>query len=287
MWLFTSIGFFSAVCAKADGGKGRGIDTDTIMVRARVKAHLLRLLAEYPTMGRKPEDIVESTTNDYRWRVFVPKVTWACVVAELADRTDYSNFKNEAHDQWPGDPHGYADMLHRVWSSHAGIQADANGRKVGAYSSWERPQDWNGVPEFSAFDRIYGQGALTSQVKGLKRGNARKPGKVFQPDVKVGSVGKSVQGNAAYVPGSSKFGKPGAGECVVIVKKGKTPLGVIWWPEQIGDTQTAYAEAVHAGVLPYCQDASFTTDRRDVADGLKCPVYDWRVASDLMAGLLR
>jgi hypothetical protein len=35
MWLFTKHGFYSVVCAKADGGRGPGLDESLHMIRGR------------------------------------------------------------------------------------------------------------------------------------------------------------------------------------------------------------------------------------------------------------
>jgi hypothetical protein len=51
MWIFTRYGFFSAVCAReGDGAHGRPIDPDRIMVRARLRDHLERLIAAFPEL---------------------------------------------------------------------------------------------------------------------------------------------------------------------------------------------------------------------------------------------
>jgi len=42
MWIFSRQGFFSIACADKPGS-GRKIDPDTVMVRARLKAHLQNL----------------------------------------------------------------------------------------------------------------------------------------------------------------------------------------------------------------------------------------------------
>ena len=51
MWIFTKYGFFSAVCARrGDGNHGQPIDSDRIMVRARVRGHLEALMKRFPDL---------------------------------------------------------------------------------------------------------------------------------------------------------------------------------------------------------------------------------------------
>jgi hypothetical protein len=64
------------------------------MVRARLRGHLETLKMRFPESLGKCE-IRESSGTDYAFRFFVDKPTWSHVVAELADETDYDNFKSE------------------------------------------------------------------------------------------------------------------------------------------------------------------------------------------------
>ncbi len=114
MWIFSKYGFFSSVCARqGDGSHGNPVDTDRIMVRARLRAHLERLAEAYPEhLGGCT--ISESSNTDYRFRIFVDKASWVCVVAALANELDYDNFKNEAA-RLHGHGSGYLRALHDVW----------------------------------------------------------------------------------------------------------------------------------------------------------------------------
>ena len=48
MWIFTKYGFYSAVCARqGDGSHGQPVDTNRIMVRARIRKHLETLLDQF------------------------------------------------------------------------------------------------------------------------------------------------------------------------------------------------------------------------------------------------
>ena len=95
MWIFTKHGFFSAVCARqGDGKHGEPVDTDRIMVRARIRGHLEALKQRLPDLLSECA-IQESAGTDYAFRLFVPKSAWTKVLAGLAEETDYDNFKSK------------------------------------------------------------------------------------------------------------------------------------------------------------------------------------------------
>jgi hypothetical protein len=96
MWIFTTHGFFSAVCAR------------------KVRGHLEALQRRFPDLGQS--EIVESHDTDYAYRIFVDKSAWSKVLSELAEETDYDNFKAAvAHQQGNGGG-AYERSLHRVWA---------------------------------------------------------------------------------------------------------------------------------------------------------------------------
>ncbi len=113
---FSKYGFFSAVCARQEDEKyGQVLDPDRIMVRARVRGHLEVLKERFPDMLGQC-DIHAFIGTDYAFRIFVDKLVWSQVLSELAEETDYDNFKSEvAHHQGS---HGaaYEHSLHEVWS---------------------------------------------------------------------------------------------------------------------------------------------------------------------------
>jgi hypothetical protein len=122
MWLFTKYGFFSAVCARqGDGGHHQPVDPDRIMVRARIRGHLESLAQRFPeSLGAC--EIHESTSTDYAFRLFVEKPAWSRVLSQLAQETDYDNFKS-AVAHWQGDDGApYEHALHEVWSAMYGLQ---------------------------------------------------------------------------------------------------------------------------------------------------------------------
>ena len=116
MWIFTKHGFFSAVCARQGNGKhGQPIDRDRIMVRARIKDHLVALKNRFPELLGNCE-IQESASTDYAIRLFVKKSLWTQVAAGLAEETDYDNFKSEVARHQGTGGQAYEHSLHDVWS---------------------------------------------------------------------------------------------------------------------------------------------------------------------------
>ena len=86
MWVFTKHGFFSAVCARQGSGKhGQPVDTNRIMVQARVRAHLESLNKRFADLLGQCE-IQESTGTDYAFVIFVEKPVWSRVLAGLGPR---------------------------------------------------------------------------------------------------------------------------------------------------------------------------------------------------------
>lgn len=136
MWVFTPIGMFSVVCA--DGKSGQP-DRNLLMVRARKRKHLDRLIRSMPKLLGECR-VVETDHTDYCCRILVPKRTWARVVSTLAMRIGYRNFKSEAHRR--GDAE-YAAALHRVWSEMLRLQA-----KPASHSWRDNPEyeDWPNGP---------------------------------------------------------------------------------------------------------------------------------------------
>lgn len=116
MWVFTTSGFCSVVCARqGDGRHGQPVDITRLMIRARVRDHLDALKARFPgSLGHC--DIQEFPGSDYAWRIFVAKATWADVASRLVDDIDYDNFKSEVARQQGAAGARYEHALHDVWS---------------------------------------------------------------------------------------------------------------------------------------------------------------------------
>lgn len=116
MWIFTKLGFFSAVCARrGDGSHTQPIDLDKIMVRTRVRDHLEALKDHFPHLLGECE-IQESASTDYAYRLFVQKSVWSQVLASLAEETDYDNFKSAVARHQNNFDNEYEKSLHNVWS---------------------------------------------------------------------------------------------------------------------------------------------------------------------------
>ena len=120
MWLFTTYGFFSAVCSReGDGSHGQPVDPNTIQVRARVREHLEAIQDRFHEKLGNCE-IFENSGTDYKYRIYVDKVTWSEVMGGLVGDIDYDNFKNEVR-QVQGATE-YEEALHEVWGVMFGMQ---------------------------------------------------------------------------------------------------------------------------------------------------------------------
>jgi hypothetical protein len=108
MWIFTPIGFFSAVVRESD--------TEQVKVRARCRVHLENLVEAIRPMCPRGTDltIYDTPNRDYCCRVFVPRESWAKMCSEFAEEVEYPNFKDECYNH--EHPKGYMNALHDVWS---------------------------------------------------------------------------------------------------------------------------------------------------------------------------
>src|SRR5438105_10192437 len=92
IWIFSVHGFYSIGCANALDGR---IDPQVVMIRARVRKHLVNLRKQFPSLAGSK--ILASPKRDYGYRIVVQKVVWATVLNEMALEQNWSNFKNEAN----------------------------------------------------------------------------------------------------------------------------------------------------------------------------------------------
>jgi hypothetical protein len=117
----TRYGFFSIACADKPG-RGRKIDPETVMVRARVRQHLKNLQNRFiksntlRSIARTP--IEETLFTDYRYRLILPKAVWVQALGELAMEQSWRNFKNEAQkfERENNQSTDYVDALHDIWA---------------------------------------------------------------------------------------------------------------------------------------------------------------------------
>ncbi len=80
-----------------------------------MRSHLEALKHRFPALLGEAE-IERSVGTDYEFRVFVEKSAWSRVLSELAQETDYDNFKSAvARHQGPAGA-AYERSLHDVWS---------------------------------------------------------------------------------------------------------------------------------------------------------------------------
>lgn len=87
MWLLTKHGMYSVVSPDPDS-------TD-VVVRARVRKDLERLLRAFPETPRGKFRILKTENRDYGYRVIMPKADFTYFAFALASEIDYTNFKAE------------------------------------------------------------------------------------------------------------------------------------------------------------------------------------------------
>ncbi len=119
MWITTVAGAFSVVQAGPEPGQ-RPNAPRKLMVRARVRRHLELLQRDHPSLRRLA--IIESEPGrDYKWRIIVPRTTFARVMAALVSSIAYGNFKSACAVSPDLDP-AYVDALHSVWAVFRKLQ---------------------------------------------------------------------------------------------------------------------------------------------------------------------
>lgn len=110
MWLATTLGFYSVV-----EHRNR---SDAVLVRARVRADLERLLEldSQPSARPSTPDCIQSTpTADYPYRVAMHKRRWQHLAELLTKGVDYDNFKSAvANRQGPERARLYHELWHRL-----------------------------------------------------------------------------------------------------------------------------------------------------------------------------
>jgi hypothetical protein len=86
MWMFSKEGFFSVV-------QNDYCSSGELAVRTRIKKDLVRFCNATKT---DKAGILKTPDADYRFRIHVPRSTWAAYAAKAAGEIDYPNFKNAA-----------------------------------------------------------------------------------------------------------------------------------------------------------------------------------------------
>jgi hypothetical protein len=109
MWLFSDIGFFSAVAHRDNA--------DAIVVRTRARGDLEALRERLlPDLA-----ILDTPAADYAHRAIVPRDDWAYAVCRLAETIDYPNFKDAVAARQGPDR---ADRYLEIWHVMQGLQAE-------------------------------------------------------------------------------------------------------------------------------------------------------------------
>lgn len=126
MWVFTEIGFFSAV-ASPDNGATK------VAVRARVKQDAERLVALLVELGHAAPDVLQLKGRDYPYRVIIEREMWAHVMDELSTRIDYGNFKSHVSKV---DGYERSSLYSRVWDAMLSAERDL-GHKQANKSAFE------------------------------------------------------------------------------------------------------------------------------------------------------
>ncbi len=95
-----------------------------MMVRARCSDHLRSLQKRFSALAAG--NIVELPNRDYRYRLIIPKASWAEIVSGLAQEQEWSNFKNEAAKYQGTSGRGYIQALHDVWAVMNRLQQEGD-----------------------------------------------------------------------------------------------------------------------------------------------------------------
>ena len=89
MWIFTEIGFFSAV--------ENYFEHDHVLVRGRFKVDLINLQKMIFKEEGIEFELLNTPSNDYHYRLNIPKDIWGRICQKLASTIDYHNFKGHVH----------------------------------------------------------------------------------------------------------------------------------------------------------------------------------------------
>jgi len=127
MWIFSKIGFYSAV---------QKPDSPVITIRARVTQDLDRLREMYlPNLSPN----ASQPDTDYPVRAYATPEDWANAVAAMARDIDYSNFKSEVM-RLQGSAR--MDAYHNVWEALLDLQeTEESARPVPARQKMATPLD--------------------------------------------------------------------------------------------------------------------------------------------------
>ena len=114
MWITSKHGFYSVVQIRTD--------KNLLMVRARVRGDLEKLLEISGQVERNCPEIISTPENDYPFRIIVARDLWENTLApSLYKDIDYPNFKNTITD---GERHR---IYSAAWAVYRQLQYRAQG----------------------------------------------------------------------------------------------------------------------------------------------------------------
>jgi hypothetical protein len=149
MWLFTTDGFFSVVCAsEGHGNRRQSVDLNLLMIRARARSHLVNLKRRFPDL-LKHHEILQSHSSDYAFRIVVQRDVWQQVLLRFSERIDYGNSKGAVADKRQPGNRAYEQSLHDVWEVMRQLQTHDGDERSGVseFDSLSEMRDAFGDPE--------------------------------------------------------------------------------------------------------------------------------------------
>lgn len=136
-----------------------------VMVRARARIDLVRLVKVFKELGLAEPEILDWKMRDYPYRIVVLQRDWARVCHKLCKQINYTNFKNHIKDT---DPQGSerSHVYMGIWSILNGLEdklrpakkklGKATGRVVGSAAESARAffgwGEFDGVAEAGVYD---------------------------------------------------------------------------------------------------------------------------------------
>lgn len=131
MWLFTTVGFFSATQVNNPGRLG--LPEGTIQVRARVFEDLEVLRAKYlPGLSES----IHLPNRDYPYRGYIDKQSLGAAMVDMISDLNYSNFKDEVKKEQGKER---ADLYMGVWSTMYQAEHKLEDKKAKANAYKARP----------------------------------------------------------------------------------------------------------------------------------------------------
>ncbi len=108
IWVLTVDGFYSVTAFDEKRGGPRADANELVIVRARVKDDLERLVRSLPNL-----EILATPRSDYPFRIICRRDQWAGYLATSVGEIDYVNFKDRVAKRLGKGRH---DVLFSVWA---------------------------------------------------------------------------------------------------------------------------------------------------------------------------